>query len=291
MPWVTCVKSGLLTGTDNPTWCCYDSHHHSMTCGGHKARAGIRQGQCANTHRHRELWYSQLSLLSPEKVWMGKQSPCPHCHICASDFGLISLYLALSPGSCSSVLSSSKLCCFSQAPLYQLRSQGASWIKAREQDTCLRIAILPRVGGYEPDLPCTKSWFFIVHSALSANPFTFYFLFYLLLFWKTWDYYCGFLQQHLPQRELAAKNKNTDLKASSCAGFPSLPCCSKHLPFCRAGEVVKRQQSLVPVVHVESLFCTHSYLNMPKPQQAASAPLALHSRLFWKWICKDINII
>jgi len=30
---------------------------------------------------------------------------------------------------------------------------------------------------------------------------------------------------------------------------------------------------------------------MPKPQHAASAALALHFRLFWKWICKAINII
>lgn len=89
-----------------------------------------------------------------------------------------------SPGSCSSVLPSSKLYCIPQAPLYQLRSQGASWIKTREQETCQSTAILAQVGGYEPYLPCVKSWFFMVHSAPSANPFIFYFLFYLLLFLK-----------------------------------------------------------------------------------------------------------
>lgn len=48
------------------------------------------------------------------------------------------------PGSCSSILPSSKPCCNPQAPLYQLRSQGASWIKAksrtpaRELQFCLK---------------------------------------------------------------------------------------------------------------------------------------------------------
>lgn len=87
-------------------------------------------------------------------------------------------------------------------------------------------------------------------------------------------------QRESAAKSAAKKNKNTDPKASSCAGFPSLPCCSKHLPLCSGGEVVKRQLSLVPVAHVENLLCTHSYLNMPKPQHAASAPLALHFRLF-----------
>lgn len=194
-------------------------------------------------------------------------------------FGLASLRLALTPGRAVEACSPASCTALSTSSSPSA-DPGCILTKSREHDTmpdncnfCLKWV------GVSQICPALKLdlLLHVQHLHLSLSFILFYFI------------YCCFenlricvdlwlLSPTAPATEGVVCQEKYSLKASICAGFQSLPCS--------AGDVVKRQKSPIPgfgaarVARSESLLCTHSYPNTPKPQHAASAALALHFGLF-----------